>query len=717
MMKLLFSLCLVVILCLFTTTTHAAEESTSFFDATSGITNFEPNQLQTQLKSASPLLVFFYTPRSGKSKNFQPELVKLAKALNGAVEVGALNCLEYQHDCEHSFEITSEDIPTLKLFVGKFVSKRYSGAPNVKNIASFINQALPSRVQPISAISTTDSELNRVVLFTDKKDIPTLFKSIALEFEGRLETFVAHSTESKDKSFIKKYKIDKFPTLLVENAATKEVTMYEDVVSYPNIRAFVVPHSSATKIKSPVVKEIRDQSCLARYCLESGAGLCVFVIPSETNMDKDLEIVADLQTQRTQASKMFAFSYISPSSENVMNFAIKAFGVQQGIPRAQVIVYSPKKDKFALYAGAYTPEAINEWLSIVEHGKARVGKLETADGKLPTIEGTTEHCPAPKKEEKKAEKKSKTEKPKKESKKDAKKDKPPTIREAEPGELDTPPGTQTSSTTIYPISSHNIEQMVYNSPDAWLLIFADHNDESRQIFGTLMQLAQKTGSLVKLGLIDMGMDKQITKDFDIDVGPSIRGFPCGVDKRDTSNINVYEGKNDAKSLYNYAMSLVVSNIVTILDSEKDFTSFMASSGAKKYTPHVVLFRSPSSSPVPPLLAALSHHFPKSIKFSATKNSEVKDIFAVKDRSPTIFAVNEPVEKDGLFSAEAVQYKGDMNFDALKNWLGQVAKGDVQYKRGRVIEWTKSEDESCGSSGDGNEGSCTAPPTEKSHDDL
>lgn len=170
-------------------------------------------------------VVEFYAPWCGHCKHFVPEFARAAQNLHGIVRVGAVNCDEEQKLCG-SFGV--QGFPTVKLFPWSTVpvpkgrpgevTKEpvdYNGPRRAAALANAAVNMLPSFVQRVDAAAEPEflaGRLGKVLLFTDKTSVPTLFKALALEYRGRLSFGYV---KSSDAALVAKYGVTQFPAVLV----------------------------------------------------------------------------------------------------------------------------------------------------------------------------------------------------------------------------------------------------------------------------------------------------------------------------------------------------------------------------------------------------------------------------------------------------------------------------------------------------------------------
>jgi hypothetical protein len=72
----------------------------------------------------------------------------------------------------------------------------------------------------------------KLILFTDKKGIPTLFKALGNSMDGKMYLAIARA---EDEALAKKYKITAYPTIIIVKSAEKAHHVYKGDIVYKPI--------------------------------------------------------------------------------------------------------------------------------------------------------------------------------------------------------------------------------------------------------------------------------------------------------------------------------------------------------------------------------------------------------------------------------------------------------------------------------------------------
>lgn len=161
-------------------------------------------------------IVYFFNPENKECKEFKDTYKEISEKLYGIIKVGAIDCLNEEELCE---EFGAYDIPQILIFSENFSDEgeRYRGDMEVNKIMNAASKRMQSFVSVVSD-SNYESFIererlvkNKVILFTDKKTTPTLFKALSKKYLERLNL---GEIKQSEEELIKKFGITEFPTIL-----------------------------------------------------------------------------------------------------------------------------------------------------------------------------------------------------------------------------------------------------------------------------------------------------------------------------------------------------------------------------------------------------------------------------------------------------------------------------------------------------------------------
>ena len=349
-------------------------------------------------------MVEFYAPWCGHCKQLAPEWVKAAKAMNGVVNFGAVDCdADANKGLCGQYQI--KGFPTIKVFEdGK--QSDYNGQRQAKDLQDYAANLVPSAAKRLSAKVMPEflkGKQPKVLLFTDKSSTPLLYKSLSTQFKAHL-SFGEVQKASKD--LVKQFDVTAFPTLLVlpAGAATAEsATRYDGAFQARAIKSFLngfLPEDAA--LTGDTLPELKDQSCFAQHC-EVHGGLCVVVVTPAFGSDRkqDMKYI-DLvqQVQDSRDDSFFHFSWANGTLPAVQAWAATLeAGEPSDAPHLMVVI--PKKLRTAHHIGAFSFQAMKDFVSGTLSGSVKAFPLRAKE--WPQLPADTIKCPPEAKKEAKPE--------------------------------------------------------------------------------------------------------------------------------------------------------------------------------------------------------------------------------------------------------------------------------------------------------------------------
>jgi len=223
-------------------------------DADSRVINLKGKDFEEQVMESDDAfwLVEFYAPWCGHCKQLAPQYEKVAKNLHGLVKVGAVNCDEEKQLCG---QFGVRGFPTLKLFPvektynpytkksGKLPSD-YNGPRSAKGMVDTVLSQLPNYVHVVKGENATDfleDEYPKALLFSDKEGTSPLFRSLAIQYKGRMRFGQALATE---KELADKFGVESSPKLVViPGKDVSKAMKHEGKIKKEEIQSFLASHA------------------------------------------------------------------------------------------------------------------------------------------------------------------------------------------------------------------------------------------------------------------------------------------------------------------------------------------------------------------------------------------------------------------------------------------------------------------------------------------
>ena len=344
---------------------------------------------------------------------------KVAENLKGIVKVGAIDCDE-QANQPVCGQYGVRGFPTIKLFPGdKTGSKKlavdYQGDRSAGALVNYAVGRLPDKhVVSLSADASAiqssledfmekEEQLAKVILFTNKKNTPAIFKALTLEFKDRL---VFGEVRESESDYCEKYKVSQFPTILVQPVKGDPVK-FDGVISYAGIAEFLGPYAGGASSSSssssskkdepkkeprapldPNVPKVASLEDLNEHCAKHAeaaglSALCVltFLPPLEPEFKESveqhesyIEVLKKLkasfyQLADTEKLPSFQFVWLDGTAKSGAQL-INKFGMSSDLP--SVMVLSPKKKVYGKYLGGFGEKDLTWFLKDAGRGVGRV---------------------------------------------------------------------------------------------------------------------------------------------------------------------------------------------------------------------------------------------------------------------------------------------------------------------------------------------------------
>jgi len=134
-------------------------------------------------------ILYFFTP-GHEAENFKEEYKALADKLYGIIKVAAIDCKHEEELCNEEFGVY--DFPSIMIYNENYGSdgERYRGRMEQGAIANSASRKMQSFVSSVNSDNygsfvERDMEKNKVLLFTDKKSTPAIYKALSKKYLGK----------------------------------------------------------------------------------------------------------------------------------------------------------------------------------------------------------------------------------------------------------------------------------------------------------------------------------------------------------------------------------------------------------------------------------------------------------------------------------------------------------------------------------------------------
>jgi hypothetical protein len=226
----------------------ALSNSKELYDSNnSNVINLNKKNFDTQITSNRSKkivsIVHYYTFDDSKSTGYKIEFEKLANDHDGMFKVGAMNCQEFRDICE-KHEI--REFPTFKVYPPLPAPvMNYEGKIEAGSLVSYMGRFVDNNTVEVNnnnldSFLTTNPNLPKCFLFTDKKGIPLLYKALSVAFQKKLEFGIVRDS---DTAITGKYKVNSFPKIMVIGVTDKKPTFYSGETKYKPLFDFLNVYS------------------------------------------------------------------------------------------------------------------------------------------------------------------------------------------------------------------------------------------------------------------------------------------------------------------------------------------------------------------------------------------------------------------------------------------------------------------------------------------
>lgn len=243
-------------------------------------------------------IIYFFNPKLEECQKFKDAYIEVSERLYGMIKVGAIDCLEEEELCE---EFSVYDVPRILIFSenmqddgDKFEGKMDANAimnAAAKKMQSFVSGVYESNYD--SFIERDRATKNKILLFTEKKSTPTIYKALSKRYLDKL-TF--GEVKKSDEALCKQFGITEFPTIMAltdpENMVGEK---YEGEMKIDQLTKFLGNYAYSTPKKLDVTEfvELTEKKMKKgganSLCGPNSSNICVIVFTEEESEKEQLE--------------------------------------------------------------------------------------------------------------------------------------------------------------------------------------------------------------------------------------------------------------------------------------------------------------------------------------------------------------------------------------------------------------------------------------------
>jgi len=350
--------------------------------------NFD--KIITKKRDKYTSIIHFYKASDGRSETWSHAMKELASDWQGVYTVGAVDCDSYEELCEAQ-GIT--EYPKIKVYP-PFPApvSDYEGEVTAKGLNGYASRFVQSKAFELTnenyKVWLEDKPaVPKVILFTEKKGVPTLFKALSVSFEKKMEFAVARK---EDNEVINKFKIFDFPKIVIYKTTEKKTHEYNGELKFRPIHdwlnifseTFVAGGGEESITAKPWLVEALPQlhkNSADDICFKQEGLLCAIYFLDSAPSEKLVEITKEVTNKFSSAKDRGAsvkFMWIDFNTDKAFSEKLEAK------PTQLVFLKHGKRNRFLKHEGEFTSESIGNTLNKIMGGD---GKFTNIKGGLPQL--------------------------------------------------------------------------------------------------------------------------------------------------------------------------------------------------------------------------------------------------------------------------------------------------------------------------------------------
>eukprot|EP00933_Yihiella_yeosuensis_P017483 TRINITY_DN1458_c0_g1_i2.p1 TRINITY_DN1458_c0_g1~~TRINITY_DN1458_c0_g1_i2.p1 ORF type:complete len:418 (+),score=128.67 TRINITY_DN1458_c0_g1_i2:99-1352(+) len=263
--------------------------------------------------------LWFFNDDNAADAAFLDEYNKVAGDLKGMAKVAAISCTDWDVFCQKQgvketptvMIYPPNPVPAFK-FEGKLEAKALSG-----KISRFMTDLSTKLTKDnVDTFITTDPSKPKVVLFTNKKSAPTMWKALSSETVFKRSIKFGLVTEDQ-ADVVAKYKVKKFPTIIMQRGSKAEIKEeYKGELKFTPLKDWINLYSesgmgdklagagggaeSAEEAKPWLVQEVPELTAKSQsdICFK-GEGLCVIYLVDGEASQAEIDMLTGLSKKFT----------------------------------------------------------------------------------------------------------------------------------------------------------------------------------------------------------------------------------------------------------------------------------------------------------------------------------------------------------------------------------------------------------------------------------
>mmetsp|Transcript_11270 Transcript_11270/g.26965 ORF Transcript_11270/g.26965 Transcript_11270/m.26965 type:complete len:520 (+) Transcript_11270:61-1620(+) len=342
---------------------HAGGQAPNLFTDTEGVVETGPKKWAKWEETGEPKAVLFYNAGDEIMEDLEQQWTKIGAQFKESIRVAAVNCAMQQSLCKKQ---GASKTPTLRVYSGPSKSVKFKGAFSARQMGRWISDNIPDNSTVLTGQNhekwLAEDSGAKVILFSDKKAVPPVWKSLSTAFKGR----AAFGVVLGDKAMMKKFDIDKTPAIFaVEDPETLSGERFTSAIKKDLIELFISRMVSKSRRKGPGFRKLSKARHAGGDCAESDSQFCMVYFKRQEHSAAKDEEERQLGLMRQMADRYkkdpVKFVWVD-LAENPQ--VAESFGVEECTSKSctRVVMHRPKRKRHSMFDGPFELENLVDFV-------------------------------------------------------------------------------------------------------------------------------------------------------------------------------------------------------------------------------------------------------------------------------------------------------------------------------------------------------------------
>lgn len=345
-------------------------------------------QVTTNRQNGKIFIVHFYSNDDGQSYKFSKDFDKKAAEMKGILNFGFVNCSENKDLCNAE---KPAKIPGLKVYppipippTDLELDAEKAVRLGAGYIKSYVNEVTDDQA---AGFLGSDEIVPKVLLFTDKKGLPLMYRSLSNSFNEKMNFGIVRSDQ---KELASTYNVRSYPKLVLIKPGHKKPHFFDKEFNYANLRDFLnifseqfVPKKNE-KISDTkpwlfeAIPELNNASA-KDVCTGLDKTLCVILFNKGQPPKETIDMLKDLKSTYDSSKNSFSlkFSWIDNTKHSDWNEKLEVSDTSSPTIR---ILNPGRRKRFVKLEDQITKKKLEDLFEKIFGGDARFTNLK---GEIP----------------------------------------------------------------------------------------------------------------------------------------------------------------------------------------------------------------------------------------------------------------------------------------------------------------------------------------------